>query len=134
MIMDYKYPIGENHADSVRSKTGKKLSDITLEEVKRGHVNADDIKISKEMLGAQGQVARADDRPSMGENFDRAAELVDVPDAEMLKMYNLLRPHRATKAQLLEMADELENKYKAVKCAKLVREAADIYEKRGILL
>ncbi|MBQ9415879.1 MAG: diol dehydratase small subunit [Clostridia bacterium] len=132
--MEYRYPIGENHADIVRSKTGKKLSDISLEEVKRGHVTADDIKISKEMLNAQGQVAREDDRPSMGENFDRAAELVDVPDQEMLRMYNLLRPHRATKAQLLAMADELENKYKAVKCAKMVREAAEIYEKRGILL
>ena len=83
---------------------------------------------------AQGQVARKDDRPAMGENFDRAAELVNVPDAEMLRMYNLLRPHRATKAQLLEMADELEQKYQARKCAKMVREAAEIYEKRGILL
>ena len=133
-MMEYRYPIGEHHADEVRSKTGKKLSDITIEEVKRGHVTADDIKISQEMLNAQGQVARDDDRPAMGENFDRAAELVNVPDAEMLRMYNLLRPHRATKAQLLEMAEELEKKYKADKCAKMVREAAEIYEKRGILL
>ena len=132
--MAYRYPIGENHAEEVRSKTGKKLSDISLDEVKKGHVSADDIKISKEMLNAQGQIARDDDRPAMGENFDRATELVDVPDAEMLRMYNLLRPNRATKQQLLDMANELETKYKAVKCAKMVREAADIYEKRGILL
>ena len=49
-------------------------------------------------------------------------------------MYDMLRPNRATKQQLEEIADILENTYQAALCAKLVREAMTIYEKRGILL
>lgn len=45
-------------------------------------------------------------------------------------MYNALRPFRSTKAELLEMSDELENKYNAKITAAYVREAADVYEKR----
>ena len=129
-----KYPLGENERASITSKTGKRLDDITLEAVKRGDISGEDIKISKEMLRKQGQVAREADSPAMEKNFERAAELVDVPDDVILGMYNLLRPNRATKAQLLDMAAELENTYRAKNCAKMVREAADIYEKRGILL
>ena len=47
------YPLGQNEADTITSKTGKKLSDITLDEVKRGNVQAEDIKISPEMLKRQ---------------------------------------------------------------------------------
>ena len=46
----------------------------------------------------------------------------------------MLRPNRATRQQLDELADTLEGTYQAALCAKLVREAAAIYEKRGILL
>jgi propanediol dehydratase small subunit len=129
-----KYPLGENERNTITSKTGKRLDDITLDAVKAGAVTAEDIKISKEMLRKQGQVAKEADSPAMEKNFERAAELVDVPDDVILSMYNLLRPNRATKAQLLDMAAELEGKYRAKSCAKMVREAAEIYEKRGILL
>lgn len=128
------YPLGKNEADTITSKTGKKLSQITLEEVKRGNVTADDIKISSEMLKRQGQVAKEADNPQMQANFDRAAELVNVPDDVILNMYNMLRPNRSTKKQLILLAQELLEKYQAPHCAKLVLEAAEIYEKRGILL
>ena len=129
-----KYPLGENEADKITSKTGKKLNEITIEEIKRGNVTAEDIKISKEVLNAQGQVARSVDNEAMAKNFERASELVDVPDEVILRMYNQLRPNRSTKEELLNMAEELEKTYKARNCAKLVREAVAIYEKRGILL
>ena len=122
-----RYPLGQYESDSITSRTGKKLSEITLEEVKKGNVQADDIKISKEMLRRQGQVAAENDNPAMAGNFERAAELVDVPDDVILKMYNKLRPNRSTKTELLE-------KYHAPHCAKLVLEAAETYERRGILL
>jgi propanediol dehydratase small subunit len=128
------YPFGEYEKDSIRSKTGKKLTDITLEEIKRGNVTAEDIKISKEMLSKQGQVAKENDNPELAKNFERASELVDVPDEVILSMYNKLRPNRATKLELVQLAQELLEKYKAANCAKLVLEAAEIYEKRGILL
>lgn len=129
-----QYPLGETEYGSITSKTGKKVSDITLDEVRKGHVTADDIKISKEMLGKQGEVALAAGSKPMARSFARAAELVDVPDEVILQMYNLLRPNRATKQQLQDMANTLRTTYGAVDCAALVEEAADIYEKRGILL
>lgn len=129
-----RYPLGQNEADTITSKTGKKLDQISLEEVKRGNVTAEDIKISTEMLKRQGQVAADADNPQMQANFERASELVDVPDKVILEMYNKLRPHRSTKQELVQMAQELLNVYHAPHCAKLVLEAAEIYEKRGILL
>lgn len=129
-----KYPLGKYEADRIASKTGKRLKNITLEEVKKGNITSDDIKISREMLRKQGQVSLEADNPAMAKNFERAAELVDVPDDVILAMYNMLRPNRATKLELVEMAKELLEKYQAVHCAKMVLEAAEVYEKRGILL
>ena len=129
-----QYPLGENEKERITSKTGKKLTDITLDEVMKNHVSSDDIKISKEMLKAQGQVAKEAGNDPMEKNFERAAELVDVPDDVILKMYDKLRPNRSTKLELVMMAQELLEKYNARNCAKLVMEAAEIYEKRGILL
>lgn len=129
-----RYPLGEIEREQIRSKTGKKLTEITLDEVMKGHISSDDIKISKEMLKAQGQVAKETGNNPMEKNFERAAELVDVPDDVILKMYDKLRPNRSTKLELVQMAQELIEKYNAKNCARLVMEAAEVYEKRGILL
>ena len=129
-----RYPLGEYEKDSIQSKTGKKLTEITLDEVMKGHISSDDIKISKETLKAQGQVARECGNDPMEKNFERAAELVDVPDDVILKMYDKLRPNRSTKLELVMMAQELIEKYNAKNCARLVMEAVEVYEKRGILL
>ena len=128
------YPLGVKEADTITSKTGKRLDEITLDEVKKGNITAEDIKISSEMLKRQGQVAHEADNPQMEANFERASELVNVPDDVILNMYNKLRPNRSTKRELVLMAQELLEKYHAPHCAKLVLEAAEIYEKRGILL
>ena len=129
-----RYPLGELEREQIRSKTGKKLTEITLDEVMKGHIFSDDIKISKEMLKAQGQVAKETGNDPMEKNFERAAELVDVPDDVILKMYDKLRPNRSTKLELVQMAQELIEKYNAKNCARLVMEAAEVYEKRGVLL
>jgi propanediol dehydratase small subunit len=63
----------------------------------------------------------------------RAAELIAVPDDQLLIIYNSLRPYRSTKAELYGIADELEQKYKCTVNAAFIREAADVYEKRGRL-
>ena len=126
-----RYPLGEYEAEQITSRTGKKLSDITLDAVKRGEIRADDIKISKDVLKKQGEVSLASGNEPMAKNFERAAELVDVPDEVILSMYNKLRPHRSTKLELVMMADELLSKYNAKNRAKLVMEAAELYEKRG---
>ena len=85
-------------------------------------------------LKNRDRIAREADNPTMDANFQRASELVNVPDDVILDMYNKLRPNRSTKKELILMAQELLQKYNAPHCAKLVLEAAEIYEKRGILL
>jgi propanediol dehydratase small subunit len=56
-----------------------------------------------------------------------------IPDTEVLAMYNALRPRASTGAALAELADRLETTYAAPVCAALVREAAEVYERRDLL-
>lgn len=128
-----QYPLGEHNKNTIASKTGRKLDQITLDEILKNRISAEDIKISQEVLKAQGQVAAQAGNDPMEKNFERAAELVDVPDDVILNMYDKLRPNRSTKLELVLMAQELLEKYHARNCARLVMEAAEIYEKRGIL-
>ena len=59
--------------------------------------------------------------------------MISVPDDRLLEIYNALRPYRSSKQDLLDIANELDQKYGAKTAAGLVREAADVYEKRGRL-
>ena len=127
------YPLGENAQDRVRSKTGKRPGDITLSAVLAGEVSSEDIKISQDVLHMQGQVALEAGKPQMAANFERAGELVDVPDDEILRIYNMLRPKRAGKTELLDLAEHLRRRYSAEQCAALIEQAAAVYEKRGLL-
>lgn len=127
------YPLGQKRKDLIKTKTGKKLEDITIEEVLNGNVTPEDIKITPEVLLYQAEIAESVGRNQFATNLRRAAELTLVPDARVLEIYNALRPYRSTKQELIDIADELENKYNAKMNANLVREAAEIYEKRGRL-
>ena len=129
-----RYPFAEHEADRLTSKTGKKFNDITLDEVMKGNVSAEDIKISQETLRAQGEIAKQAGNDPMDQNFKRAAELVNVPDDVILRMYDKLRPNRSTKAELEEIARVLLEEYDAKTCSAFVLEACEVYEKRGILL
>ncbi len=110
-----------------------KLEDITLDKVVSGTIRFDDIKIRPETLEYQSQIAESVHRPRLAANLRRAAEMTRIPDERLLEMYNSLRPYRSTKQELLTMAAELESSYQARVCAALVREAAEVYEKRGRL-
>jgi propanediol dehydratase small subunit len=48
-------------------------------------------------------------------------------------MYDMLRPGRATHEQLVALADELQGRYRAEACAAFVREAAEVYLRRGLV-
>ena len=117
----------------IRSKTGKALDDITMESVLSGDITPQDIKISREQLHYQGRVAREHGRAQMEQNFVRAGEMVGMEDALLLEIYDKLRPNRSTKQELLDYATLLETQYQAVECAKLIRQAASVYERRGVL-
>ena len=128
------YPILQKHPDWVKTPDGRPVSQIDLSTVQRGEVENKDIRISRQMLLKQAEVAESAGKPQVAENFRRAAEMTEVPDELVIRRYDKLRPNRATYRELCEMADTLENEYNAARCAKLVREAAEIYQKRGILL
>jgi propanediol dehydratase small subunit len=127
------YPLGERMPDRIKAATGKVLADFSLEKVKSGALTADDFRIAPETLEMQAQVAESVGRDTLARNMRRAAELIKVPDAELLEVYNALRPYRSTKAELYGIADGLESKYGCTVNAAFIREAADVYEKRGRL-
>lgn len=124
------YPIASKHPDWVKTPTGKSFNDLTLKGVMDGTVVAEDVRISADILKAQGAIASDAGRPAIKKNFDRAAELVAVPDDMIFEIYNALRPYRSTKEELNQIANRLENEYSAKINAKFVREAAGLYEER----
>ena len=125
------YPLSQNRPDLVRSATGLALNEITLEKAASGKLTFDDVRIRPETLEYQAQIAESAGRPHLARNLRRAAEMTRIPDARVLEIYNALRPYRSTKQELLDIASELENKYRAKVCAAFVREAAQVYEKRN---
>jgi len=129
-----KYPLSQNTPpEEIKSRTGKSLKDINIKNILDGKITADDIKISKETLIMQGDIARDAGRTQLNDNFVRASELIEVPDSELLEIYEKLRPNRSTKSELLDIARSLVQKYGANNCSKLVLDAIEVYEKRGIL-
>ena len=124
------YPLGEKRKEWLKTSTGKTLDEITLEKVLNGDVKPEDIRISPETLRLQGEIAKKGNRPTVTKNFERASELVAIPDERILEIYNALRPFRSSKEDLLKIADELENKYSATVNANFIREAAEVYKER----
>ncbi|SCI25363.1 MULTISPECIES: diol dehydratase small subunit [unclassified Romboutsia] len=127
------YPLGEKIPEKIKSQSGKGLEELTLDKVISGELKPEDMRISPETLEMQAQVAESVGRDAFAGNLRRAAELIAVPDKRILEIYNALRPYRSTKSELLDIADELETKYGCKVNADFVREAAEVYEKRGRL-
>jgi propanediol dehydratase small subunit len=115
-----------------RAASGRDASELTLDRLVAGELGADDVRIHPETLELQAQVAEQHDNPQLAANFRRAAELALVPEEQVLALYEALRPHRATAEELEALAARLES-FPAPLCAALVREAAEVYAKRGLL-
>lgn len=131
--IELDYPLGEKRKEWLKTPTGKTMDDITLENVIEEKIKPEDIRISSETLNLQGRIAEEAGQPTIKKNFERASELVRIADTRILEIYNALRPNRSTKEELLAIAEELENQYGAIVNANFVREAAEVYEKRGKL-
>ncbi|HET6157491.1 MAG TPA: diol dehydratase small subunit [Dongiaceae bacterium] len=127
------YPLAEKRPDLARTRRGKTLEDLTLAGIESGDVALEDLRITPEALRQQAEIAVAAGRPTLARNFERAAEMVDVPQDVILRIYELLRPGRAKgKADLLDAAKLLRGTYKAEQMAAFIEEAADVYERRGL--
>jgi propanediol dehydratase small subunit len=127
------YPLAEKRPELIRGRGGKPLEEITLERLVAGEVTLDDLRITPAALKLQAEIADAANRTRLAANFERAAELVDVPQDFIMEVYELLRPGRArTKTPLIEAAKKLRETYRATRMAAFVEEAADVYERRGL--
>jgi propanediol dehydratase small subunit len=127
------YPLAEKRPELVHSARGKALQDLTLAAVEAGEVTLEDLRITPQALKDQAAIAEKAGRPTLARNFERAAELVEVPQEVLLRIYELLRPGRAKdKAELLTAAALLRDTHRAAHMAAFVEEAAAIYERRGL--
>lgn len=127
------YPLAEKRPEIVHGKRGKRLDEITLEALLEGRVALEDLRITAAALRQQAEIARAAGRNTLADNFERGAELVDVPQDTIMRIYELLRPGRAQSPEaLLTAARELRQQYGAEGMAAFVEEAAAVYERRGL--
>ncbi len=128
-----EYPLRENAAESLRAQSGRRLSEITAEALAAGELGGDDLRTHADTLRQQAEIAYAGGFPQLAANLLRAAELTDVPNDELLRIYETLRPERASFIELERLADYLESTYGARENAAFIREAADVYRARGLL-
>ena len=127
------YPLAEKRPELIAGRRGKRLDEITLDALTNGEVELEDLRITPAALRMQAEIARAAGRPMLASNFERAAELVDVPQDVIMPVYELLRPGRARDtAPLLEAARMLREAYGATAMARFVEEAAEVYERRRL--
>ncbi len=127
------YPLAETSPETVTGPRGKTLDALTMDAVAQGEVEVEDIRITPETLARQARVARAAGRDALAENFERAAEMTRLPEAEIMRIYELLRPGRASSAAQLDgVARRLEEDYAAPRLAAFVRQAAAQYDRRNL--
>jgi len=116
----------------VISRTGKRLAELTLQNIRAGRIEGGDFSIHGDTLRHQATVAEEAGYRQLAANLRRAAELTLVPEDKVLAIYEALRPYRVRYEQLLALAGELERDYGATENARLVRDAAEAYRKRGL--
>ena len=127
------YPLAENRPDLVRGQRGKSLDVLNLATLESGDVVMEDLRITAGALEMQAGLARTVNRSKLADNFERAAELVDIPQDYLMVIYELLRPGRARdKVALQNIADDLRSRFKATRMAEFIEEAAEVYERRGL--
>lgn len=128
----FTYPLMESDSE-LAAASGRPLSSVSIEAAAAGELQAADLQISASTLRAQAELAAQAGYRELAQNLQRAAELTAVPNDELLRMYELMRPGRSTYAELTQMAERLEQEYNAPITAGFVREAAEVYRSRNLL-
>jgi len=114
--------------------SGINADEISVEDVRRGDITLDDIRIHPDTLEHQAQVAEvaeSKDNPQLASNFRRAAELTGFSDEDVLRLYEALRPGRSTAQELRSFAQDLASRG-AQRNAEFFAQAADVYQRRGL--
>jgi propanediol dehydratase small subunit len=128
-----RYPLIDSAADQLRAISGRPLHALADDATDVAELTIADLQISADTLRAQAAVARGAGYAQLAANLLRAAELTAVPNDEILRMYEALRPGRASYDELIALAERLRHEYDAPQNAALVRDAADVYRRRGLL-
>jgi len=116
-----------------RSFSGRRLNELRIEDVLGGALSSEDFRISAETLCRQAQTALDAGYRQVAENLLRAAELTRLSNEEVLNIYDKLRPGRTTYPGMKAIAERLESDFDAPLTAAFIREAAEVYLKRGIV-
>ena len=120
------------HKD-VRTQSGRALDELTLEAVTKQELTEADFRISAETLSHQADAAAAAGYSQVAANLRRAAELTQISNEEVLAIYGMLRPGRASYAELQSLGERLERELNAPCTARLVYEAAEAYRTRDLV-
>jgi propanediol dehydratase small subunit len=123
------YPLGSEAPELVRTPGGIPLAELTLES---DTLDARELRATPETLRLQAEVARAAGRSQLADNLLRAAELATIPDETILEIYTALRPGRSRAEELESWATRLDE-WQAPASAAFVREAGEVYARRGLL-
>jgi propanediol dehydratase small subunit len=117
---------------TTHSHSGRGVDEVTVDAARSGALALDDIRISRDTLLHQAVRAERSGSQQLGMNLRRAAELTALSADDMLAAYEALRPGRSSFAELEELAARL-SAQDALACAAMVREAAVVYRRRGLL-
>ena len=113
--------------------SGRSIEELSVQGILSGELTAEDFRIHGERLNHQAKVVDEAGYAQLAENLRQAGELTHMSNEEILEIYNTLRPRRTSYTEMIDMADRLENERKAPLTASLLREAAEVYLKRGIV-
>ena len=131
-MAELSYPLAQSGGDTVRSASGRRVSELTLAAVLAAEAGPDDVRVSADTLRVQADFAERGGNPQLAENLRRGAELAAFSDEELLRFYEMLRPGRSSASELDALADTLAEGGAALSAA-LVREARAAYVRRGLI-
>lgn len=127
------YPLDEKQPEKLASRSGRAFAELSFEAVAAGTLDQGEFAITAKALHLQAEVARTAGREAVARNFERAAELVEIPPETIMQIYEWLRPGRlGSRAALMEKADFLRREFGAARIAAMLDEAAAVYERRGL--
>ncbi len=124
------YPLATRCPEHILTPTGKPLTDITLEKVLSGEVGPQDVRISRQTLEYQAQIAEQMQRHAVARNFAARRSLSPFLTSAFWLSITRCARSAPSQAELLAIADELEHTWHATVNAAFVRESAEVYQQR----